>query len=66
MLKSYGVVGCGWWVAYEILVSAQGPLVLGFLGLGLRGLGPGLDNKYVQCALCNNNRIFFFALFLGF
>ena len=31
-------------VAYEIFVSAQGPLVLGFLGLGLRGLGPGLDN----------------------
>ena len=29
---------------HEILVSAQGPLVLGFLGLGLRGLGPGLDN----------------------
>ena len=36
MLKSYGV---GWWggvvvvvVAYEILVSAQGPLVLGFWG----------------------------------
>ena len=28
-------------VAHEILVSAQGP----FLGLGLRGLGPGLDNK---------------------
>ena len=32
-------------VAYRILVSSQGPLVLGFLGLGLRGLGPGLDNK---------------------
>ena len=31
-------------VAHEILVSAQGPLVFGFLGLGLRGLGPGLDN----------------------
>ena len=28
-------------VAYEILVSAQGPLVLGF---GANGLGPGLDN----------------------
>ena len=44
MLKSYGVVGGGWWVvvAYRILVSAQGPLVLGFW---LRGLGPGLDNK---------------------
>ena len=43
MLKSY------WWVvvvvvvvvAYSILVSAQGPLVLGF---GAKGLGPGLDN----------------------
>ena len=33
-------------VAHEILVSAQGPF-LGFwvLGLGLRGLGPGLDNS---------------------
>ena len=28
-------------VAYEILVSAQGPLVLGFWA---KGLGPGLDN----------------------
>ena len=33
-------------MAYEILVSAQGPLVLGLglKGLGRRGLGPGLDN----------------------
>ena len=41
MLKSYGV---GWWggvVAHENLVSAEGPLVLGF---GV--LGPGLDNYY--------------------
>ena len=46
MLKSYRVGGVVVVVvvAYEILVSAQGPLVLGFLGLGLRGLGPGLDN----------------------
>ena len=45
MLKSYGV---GWGgvvvvvvVAYEILVSAQGPLVLGFWvwGFGVWGLG---------------------------
>ena len=35
-------------VAYSNLVSAQGPLVLGFLGLGLRGLGPGLDNNWKQ------------------
>ena len=44
MLKSYGV---GWGVvvvAYEILVSDQGPLVFGFLGFGAKGLGPGLDN----------------------
>ena len=33
--------GGWWWVAYSILVSAQGPLVL---GLGAKGLGPGLDN----------------------
>ena len=34
--------GGGWWcVAYRILVSAQGPLVLGFWvwGLGVWGLG---------------------------
>ena len=37
-------------VAYEILVSAQGPLVLGFWGLGLRCLGPGLDNFQSWCA----------------
>ena len=30
-----------WVVAYSILVSAQGPLDL---GLGLKGLGPWLDN----------------------
>ena len=37
----------GWWwvvVAWSNLVSAQGPLVL---VLGLKGLGPGLDN-YVK------------------
>ena len=39
--------GGGWWVAYSILVSDQGPLVLVFLGLGLRGLGPGLDNNII-------------------
>ena len=47
MLKSYRV-GWWWWgggvVAYEILVSAQGPLVLGFWNFGAKGLGPGLDN----------------------
>ena len=34
------------WVDHEILVSAQGPLFLGFgfLALGLWGLVPGLDN----------------------
>ena len=31
-------------VAHAILVSAQGPLVFVFLCLGIRGLGPGLDN----------------------
>ena len=40
MFKSQGWVVV---VAYSILVSAQGPLVLGF---GAKGLGPGLDNKY--------------------
>ena len=35
------------WVAYEILVSAQGPLIfgLGQKGLGLRCLGPGLGEQ---------------------
>ena len=53
MLKRYRVVGwCGvGWMAHEILVSAQGPLVLdfGFLALGLWGLGPGLDNYKNLC-----------------
>ena len=39
MLNSYRVGGL---VAHEILVSAQGPLVLSFWA---KGLGPGLDNK---------------------
>ena len=47
MLKSYRWVGWGgWggWVAHEILVLAQGPLVLGLglKGLGLRVWGQGL------------------------
>ena len=32
----------GGWLAWSNLVSAQGPLVL---DLGLKGLGPGLDNS---------------------
>ena len=37
--------GGGWWVvvAWSNLVSAQGPLVLGFWVFGAKGLGPGLD-----------------------
>ena len=46
MLKSYGV-GCGGVVAHEILVSAQGPLVLGFCGLGLWVWGLGLTKSYL-------------------
>ena len=44
MLKSYSG---WWWVAYSILVSAQGPLVLvlELKGFRIKGLGPGLDNK---------------------
>ena len=46
-------------VAYEILMSAQGPLVFGFLGLGLRGLGPGLDNiTYNICKITDGFCIF--------
>ena len=41
MVKSYGWLG-GWWVAYSILVSAQGPSVLGFWVWGLRVWGQGL------------------------
>ena len=44
LLKVIG--GVGWVVAHEVLVSAQGPLVLGF---GVWGLGPGLDNKFLNC-----------------
>ena len=46
------VSGVGWGgvVAHEILVSAQGPLVFGFLSLGLSGLGPGLDNYNEICS----------------
>ena len=54
MLISFGVGG---WVvgAYSILVSAQGPLVL---GLGLKGLGPGLDNKhFFEVLLAGQNSI---------
>ena len=36
------------WVAYEILVSAQGPL---FLGFGAKGLGPGLDNTSLPLSI---------------
>ena len=42
MVKSYG---WWWWVvvvvAYSNLVSAQGPVVLGFLVFGFGGLGFG-------------------------
>ena len=45
MLKRYS----GWWVGglQDFSVSPR-PLGFGFLGLGLRGLGPGLDNIRVQ------------------
>ena len=76
MLKSYGWGGgVGWvggWVAHEILVSAQGPL---FLGFAAKGLGPGLDNyfamkiidvTFVKIATCNaiNNLIFQVVIFM--
>ena len=52
MLKSLGVVGGGG-VAYSILVSVQGPLVLGFRlkGLGLRVWGQGLTKS--RCNMYN-------------
>ena len=40
-------------VAYEILVSAQGPLVLGFLVLGLWVWGLGLTIYILHLNLCN-------------
>ena len=43
-----------WHVAHEILVSALGPMVLCFGGLGLRGLGPGLDNRGAYVHILNN------------
>ena len=41
-------------VAHEILVSAQGPSVLAFLGFGAKGLGPGLDNMTIDRLWSNN------------
>ena len=38
-LKVMGWVGGGWLVAYKILLSAPVPI-----GIGIRGLGLGLDN----------------------
>ena len=65
----------GWWVvAYSILVSAQGPLVLVFLGFGAKGLGPGLDNKNEKDVMLLYNKsqvgqaepgVFFFVLDLS-
>jgi len=49
--------GGGGVVAYEILVSAQGPLVFGFLGFGAKGLGPGLDN------IDNNNNLIIIMMY---
>ena len=44
MLKSYGVVGG----LQDFSVSPR-PLGFWFLGLGLRGLGPGLDKNSGYC-----------------
>ena len=44
------MVGGGWWwVAYSILVSAQGPLVFGFGFGGLRVWGQGLTIFVYNC-----------------
>ena len=59
MLKSYGVV-VGGWVAWSNLVSAQGPLVL---DLGLKGLGPGLDNKRLFLSV-RNSRPFIISMII--
>ena len=48
MIKSYWVVVVvGGGSLQDFSVSLR-PLGFGFLGLGLRGLGPGLDNIRVQ------------------
>ena len=53
-------VHLGWWVAHEILVSAQGPLVLGFwvwvfgvwsLGLTILGSSFGFDFEDIELGL---------------
>ena len=51
MHNSYRVGGV---VAHEILVSAQGPLVLGFWA---KGLGPGLDNFARNCVSSARNEV---------
>ena len=61
MLKSYRV---GWWggvVAHEILVSAQGPLVLGLglKGFGLRVWGQGLTIRSPESSLHTSAQQFF-------
>ena len=47
------MVGGGWWVvvAWSNLVSAQGPLLL---GLGLKGLGPRLDNTALSLVIIDH------------
>ena len=47
--KSYLVGLGGGVVAHKILVSAQGPLVIGFRVLWAESLGPGLDNFQFSC-----------------
>ena len=55
----YGSISMvGWWVAYEILLSAQGPLVLGFCVLGLRVLGQGLTTMGTPRIKIINSSIF--------
>ena len=56
MLKSYGVVVLVvvvGWVAHEIFVSAQGPLVLGFWlwGFGVWCLGLTIKNHLILFTL---------------
>ena len=64
---------CG--VAHEILVSAQGPLVLGFWVWGFGVWGLGLDNKHFEgsyeskfdlCTSVHRNLIFETDIIINF
>ena len=61
-----------WWVAYRILLSAPGPfrfnwvldLIGTWQGLGLGGLGPGLDKNLKMCTIIPDPSMYLIYLLL--